>query len=676
MTTPVSAVLYVDGIRVADGSPGEDPDAPVALSGLTVNWGRSTTIDQPEPSTCSFELLDPPGSSSFVDLLYTGARVDVTAEGVTDEESGTPGMVDGSFEARIAGTQLDWGAYHSAFMYPNAYIDVSPLQANLGNQSARVVCLPHTIDLGSGNTLVTHVVVRDIPPAPFSTNPSAWDDLPTIGPVESRWEASAAFRLPPYASGGYSIVALPGPTNRNSRTLGIYVADPPDGGPVPQWVTVQFRDLRIGSPATAGMWLAFRISVEPATWNGQAMLRGPSWEDAWGSWDDWRVGYIDDLTVFSMNQPGRVAREVTVFSGRVTDLAAGWDTSTGAVVASVIAADFTADLAQRDVGAEPWPAELLPQRFAHVMAGALPPVTIPYQIAPTLATPANAVSWLDVDRQQVAGLLQDLATSVDGILWSATHRTVGPYYLLADPRTGAALYRLTPAPGSGLIIVVPTQAADNAIELDACDVELDPVVFRQSVSDIATRVAVMWLDQTVNEDGQPAPTERTLNVIDAPAELALGTRRVALSTLLITEDAAATVGSLVLARLRQKSWRVEGLVWSTFSSGDDEDGTPPGYLSMDKVGRVLDLLDGTRRLGVAVLLDNLPDWTPAAGGTLPLMLQGGRYAYTDGAWVLELRVASAAAQGASISWEQLHPAYPWLQFDPSVAWDSLIGVAP
>jgi hypothetical protein len=270
------------------------------------------------------------------------------------------------------------------------------------------------------------------------------------------------------------------------------------------------------------------------------------------------------------------------------------------------------------------------------------------------------VSWVDVDAQPALGLLQDVATSVDGVLWSATHATTGPYLYLADPAVLSALYRL--ALVGGVVVVVPTAASDAAIMLDACDVLLEPVTFRQAVSDVTTRAVITWREQTVDDQGQPAPTDRTLTLIDAPLELALGVRRIAVSTLLTTVNAATAVGNRILARLHRQSWRVAGLTWDTALSDMDP----------DQVGRALDLLDGTRRLAAPVILTNLPDWSPT-GPTVPLFLQGGSYRFEGGAWSLDLTTASAQSQGTSLSWSQVDPAWAWQVFAP--AWDDLYGVA-
>jgi hypothetical protein len=122
---------------------------------------------------------------------------------------------------------------------------------------------------------------------------------------------------------------------------------------------------------------------------------------------------------------------------------------------------------------------------------------------------------------------------------------------------------------------------------------------------------------------------------------------------------------LLLARLHLASWRVGGLTWLT----------DPADLDPDRTGRVLDLLDGTRRLGAAILLTNLPAWAPSGGATLPLLLQGGTYTFDDGEWALNLTTSSAAAQGSALPWTDLDPSWAWNEFDPTIDWADLVGVA-
>jgi hypothetical protein len=643
MSTPVGCTLYVDGARVADGTPGDPEAAPTALSGLSLSWGRTTTVDQVEPSTCSFELMDPPGGGSFLNLLYTGARVDVVASAAVPGQPGQPVNVDGGFEAAATGIDLHW-----TNLYSGHYGQATAARAHTGAHSATIIdrsATPNAVTFDSGV----------IPPAPPSSDPSAWDHIPVLhnGDV---WTAAAWLYPPIGGTVAVQAAVYASPSAQASR-YGTRLDLPWQQAQSWQPAALTYTG---GTGADDGKWLGVGLTLTFAAWNAIGAIPAVTWAAAPGSWADWRGWSVDDVAVIPPDDAAP-RRDVLVFSGRVTDLVAGWDESPPAVVCGVTAADFTADLAQRDVGAEPWPAEHLDDRFYRIVTAADMPVR--YSIEPSLAD--WRVSYLDVDRQQAWPLLADLATSVDGVLWAATHRTTGPYLWLADPRVQAALYELYLG-DDGLVHVAPTSSVDRAIEVDACDVLLGPVLWRQAVSDVTTRVAVSWQDQTVDPDTLlPAPTERNSTVVDATLEARLGTRRAAVSTLLTTADDAVEVAALLLGRLHLQSWRVGGLTWRT----DLTDMNP------DQVVRTLDLLDGTRRLGAAVLLTNLADWSPTGGGTLPLLLQGGQYTFEDGQWTLELVTSSAASQGASLPWTALDPTWAWNEFAPDVAWTDLAGVA-
>jgi hypothetical protein len=75
---PATCELFIDGVRYPDGQPGEDPGNPFAVSGLSIQWGRDNTLDQPGPAQCTFTVLDPPGGTvRFDDTVRLGSAVAV-----------------------------------------------------------------------------------------------------------------------------------------------------------------------------------------------------------------------------------------------------------------------------------------------------------------------------------------------------------------------------------------------------------------------------------------------------------------------------------------------------------------------------------------------------------------------------------------------------------------------
>ena len=335
MSTGTTATLYVDGQRFADGSPGDDLTDPVALSGLTVTWGRDTTVDQPAPSTCSFTVADRAGGRSFLDLLHTGLSVDVTATGVDYPDPTVSTFLDPGFETDPI-----------AAVATNATVGASPRVVHGGARALQV--LP--VD-GTRRWTVT------LPPAPFvpaGTSPGAWDTIPQTEPGQT-WQVGAWVWAPAGVSVTVRPVLFVGPWQGAGKAGGTPTTITGTGA----WVLVSAPH----QAEVAGAWVGLEISAYPT---------GPAWVDAvgtWaaavGTWQDVAAVYVDDVTVLA--PAAGTPREVLVFAGRITDVAASWDDTVRGPSVDVVAADFTADLANRDVGDDPWPAEPMADRFNRII---------------------------------------------------------------------------------------------------------------------------------------------------------------------------------------------------------------------------------------------------------------------------------------------------------------------
>ena len=640
-SAPPSCVLFVDGARYADGSPGEHPEDPVALDGLTVTWGRDTTIDQPPPASCTFTVLDTPGGARFGDRLRVGARVQVRADAIVYPDPTVPTITDPGFEARPVGSVV------SCIPSNAAPVTVTAAQAHTGARSVRI----DPVDAARAVRVI-------FPPAELSPahDPAAWDAVPRTLPGQS-WAYGAAVKVPTalvaVARATVRPVVFTQPWAGSETVLGdTAAAGPPDGA---GWAV---HTATVTPPA--GVWLGVAVDVYPT---------GPTWDQVppdltWDAvdpavtWDDLAATFVDDLVVLAPAEGA--ARAGEVFTGRVTDLTARWDDARGGTLVSVTAQDDTAELANRYVGAAPWPAEALGTRFGRVLTAA--GQQLAYTVDPSVT--GVQVTYRDVDNQAAAGLLQELAQSVGGALWSATSLTTGPYLRLEDVNTRAPLQRLVMG-ADQVIRIVPAPVVDQrGITLSACDVLLDPVRWQADSTDSATRVAVGWKDQAPDP---VKPTDRTETVIDTAAEAATGQRRVQISTQLAAQPDAAAVAQAVLGRLTGGGWRLSGLTYRI----DPGDPLTPADIAL-----VMTILDGTTRLGLPIMLTELPDWSPAGvGGSVPLYLEGGRLSNTGGAWTLDLVVSSAKAQGSgAIPWNTIPAGWTWDQADPAITWDALRGV--
>lgn len=629
MSTGVSCVVLVDGVRAADGCIDAPGDAPTILDALSVTWGRSDTMTQPPPDSCSFSVVDPVGGDAFTSIYRTGRRIDVLALGDTTPAPPVGTFLNPGFET----PSVTWAATGGTAVR-------GPARVYSGSQALRVTPAP-------GQPVTLWLAPGVFQPA--GTNPSAWDDIPQVGNRQT-WTGTLSVWVPLGSTATVSGALFSGPYATAGVQLGPVQTVLGDGA----WHSLVTEY----TLTQDGKWLGFLVVLNPtgATWDQM----GPSltWNavDPSLTWDEMGLMLIDDVQVMT---PGEsAAKRVLVFTGRITDISASWDDSLGAPVAEITASGFTADLENRLIGSEPWPVESVTTRSQRILTLAGLPITIDIDstIAPTL------LSWVDVDRQGATGLLQTVATSVDGVLWAAAHQALGAYFRLEDPALRAALLTLQ-LDGSNVIVIVRTNP-DAGYDLTACVILREPLSWVQDVSDVATRASVTWKVQGLDNEGNPTTSDATESVVDPALESQYGTRNVSVSTELQAATDAQAVAQRIMARATPEGWRATGLAI------DDEDvtGGPEGAALM------LGLLDGTSRIGAPIVIGDLPAWSPA-GGTTGVYLEGGAYQYVGGRWVLALTVSVATGLGISASWDEMGPSWQWNQWDPAISWNDLRGVS-
>ena len=634
---PPSCVLWVDGVRYADGQPAERPTDPVALTGLTVTWGRASTLDQPAPASCTFEVLDKPGGDRFTGKLYVGARVQVRADATIYPDPSVPIIADPGFESAAVGPAVAITGNATAAV-------VAGTVHHSGSQAVRI----DPVDPARGVRVI-------FPPAPFTLDPAGWDAVPRTLPGQS-WRYGAAIRVPTGVAAVARAQLHPVTFTQPFGAVDTVLTETAAAG-APDGAGWSLHSALVTPPA--GVWLGVAVDVYPT---------GPTWDEVppaltWDAvdpaltWDDVAATWVDDLVLLA--PAAGASRAGEVFTGRVTDLASQWDDGLGGTLLRVTAQDDTAELANRYVGAAPWPQETLLARFGRILAAA--GQTMASIIDPTVQ--AAQITYRDVDNQPAHALLAELAQSVGGVLWSATSLTTGPYLRLEDIQARPPLQVLRKGADNVIRIVTAPAVGAKGVTVSACDLLLDPVRWVADSTDSATRVALGWKDPAPD----PAkPTDRTETVVDAAAETATGQRRVQVSTQLATQAAAGSTAAALLARLSAGGWKISGLTYSI---------DPDQALTAAQLTTVMTLLDGTTRIGLPVMLTDLPDWSPApAPGSVPLFVEGGRYTNTAGAWRLDLLVTSAKSQGAGLAWDQLDPTWTWDQLDPAIRWDDLYGV--
>lgn len=632
-------------VAVAYGEPSDARTAPYALSGLSVEWGRSTTVEQPGPSSCRFTIADPVGDQVAGVRAYVGQTVTVTA--ATD----VPGAPTVSTHHDPTWSSWPAGPLGAAgTISPSTAAAVIDTAGPSGRRSVRID-MPMT---GPGGI----ATVLRIPPRPFvaaGTAPAAWDAVPKMTPGET-WRAGLSLWLP------VGVVAFVYPMSYSApwRGTGRRIAwrgrgDQPlvvQTTSAETWTTVTDY---LQTPDDPG-WLGLEVELwdtADALWSGRPA--GETYDTTLArTYLQLGQAWLDDVQLLAPAAGTR--QEVSVFAGRITDVAARYSPGAGMSLVDVTAADFIADLGNVFIGDQPWPAETVQARMQRILA--LAGVAMTLLVDPRPA--AIVVGARDVDRRSAAELLADTASSVDAVLRAAVHPVTGPYVRVEDPGGRPALRQLALGAG-GVVTIVPVAAPAGATVLPADLVEMDGTEWQQSVADVVNRVQVSWQEQT------NPPTERFVTMTDDPARGRLGERSATLSTDLTTSAAAQAVAQQLLARLSDSSWRIAGLAVDTTRQ----------TLDTERIATLVPLLDGTARIGRPLQLTGVPQWWPGPATDLALYLEGATLTHDAGCWRLDLVTSSPNGLGQSAAYYDLPDSTSWSysSFPPELNYSDLTGVA-
>jgi hypothetical protein len=639
-TANASATVHEVGTWTADLPPDLMPQGVVGTDGLSITWGRSTTVDQPEPSTCTFRVVDDPGGATVLDVFRLGARVDVFATADIAGPGTDNTFTDPTFaaEVRSSATNATVSRTTSKSETPGGY---SAMWSTPDPSKAAIVNFPPGQLQAPG------------------TNPLAWIGIQSTRGGET-WTIRGRVWVPAAMTVRMRPVAYSGPYAAAATPLTAYTTSVVGTG---AWVTLEV----VFSPGIESSWIGLQFeSSGGGTWG--ELDPAITWATMFATgylWRDFSNVWVDSVEV--LGPQDATSTSVLVFSGRITDMEGAWSNEWGEPQLDITATDFLGDLGNRYIGDTPWPMETVAARTTRILTLAKRPDENPIQIEIDPSLTGINLTWDDVDHQAAAGLLAEVAESVDGVLWSATHPVIGPYVRLEDPALRLALYELGLV--GGIIRIVPvdfTDDPDAPPSISACDIIRDPVTFYQDVSDIATRVSVTWQEQTVDEDLNPTTVAHRVEAVNEGREVDAGTRAVNLDSLVVTAPQAQAVADQLIARLGA-SWRISGLTVA------DADMSVPDATAATSL---IILLNGVTRGGQPLLLTDLPAWSPT-GPTAPIYLEGGTYSFVRGGWDLDLNVSRAAGQGHNAAWDDLpnDPAWIWNAWDPSITWDDLRGVA-
>lgn len=209
---PIRCELWIDGIRVADDSIGH-ATTPAALDELTIRWGRQTTIDQPQPATCSGSILDSgTGPTRVEDIVALGSslvawavldadRRIVFAGRVTDVQTAWDDALDGAVTQVVAADLLaDLASrYVGAEPWPAESLSAraARILAAVGVGSITVDPRPAALTVSRmdvdrqaaagllGELATTGTAVLWVAVAPGSSDPALWIEDPATR--ESLW---------------------------------------------------------------------------------------------------------------------------------------------------------------------------------------------------------------------------------------------------------------------------------------------------------------------------------------------------------------------------------------------------------------------------------------------------------------------------------------------------------
>jgi len=161
MTGPVDATVLVAGQVIASTRADYQAGEPTVLDGLNVEWGRATSIDQPDPSAATLTIAQRGnGPSALLGTLRTGAPVEIRASGIIFPGPTVSTFLDPGFESAPVGSRPPGD-------YRNAAAAVSTIVPQAG---------AHTLTVDPIDP--AHPTEVILAPAPFSANPTAWDLIP------------------------------------------------------------------------------------------------------------------------------------------------------------------------------------------------------------------------------------------------------------------------------------------------------------------------------------------------------------------------------------------------------------------------------------------------------------------------------------------------------------------
>lgn len=307
MTQAITCELAINGRTVADSAASLAAHDVTALDGLSVQWGRRSRLDQPEPATLSATLALPSGIGA--------------PEALEDLQAGMPVSVTASYTAPLTTTPV--------FTAPS-----------------------ETLSAGSPAQKVTRIY----PPATFAPeghSPDAWDEVPQLTEATTV-TVQVSLSLPEYTGARVVPVYFNAPWPSRAQ-LGTPIITATHSGSFSH----TFR------PNRPGMWVGVAVIFDPDAPLWRTMAR--RWPAYQTRWHDYTRVTVQSVKVTRTDRPVYTA---TVFSGRITDIPVTYSDHLHRPVASITAAEYPAEMANIRIGSKPWPRETARERIERIISEA------------------------------------------------------------------------------------------------------------------------------------------------------------------------------------------------------------------------------------------------------------------------------------------------------------------
>lgn len=439
-----------------------------------------------------------------------------------------------------------------------------------------------------------------------STDPTAWDNVPKAE-YGNTITASLHVAMPPGTNAHIVPIYFKTPASEPIEDTNTYPLNNGNN-------TIRFQT----NPLYAGYWVSIRIKAESV---------GPSYTSTYPkTWREYPISFESLGTLYLSNitltVTESVSAEISVFSGNVVSCPLTWDYEQNRPMVKITATDFTTQLANIRIGDEPWPKETAENRFNRITR--LVPnlrIHLPTSLAQTM------LAGKDIDSQNVLNVIEETATSLGGLVWTAAHDELGAYIKIENPEDRATLYTLT---FKNNTLTVVNRPADY-LQIHASNLLLDGATWEYDITDLATNITIRY----TTDDNE----EHHYKIEHTQRRERFGYRSLSVSSLLTNETDAEKLAGRLIERYAPGGWTLPEATLIT---------------SNLPIKTHAQLLSASHRIGRPILITGLSQWIPGAPSTA-VYLDGGEIHYNGETWTHKLFLTRGAGPTDSIRFNQLPP---------------------